>query len=276
MKLSLNRYNNLTQRVVVALVGVMIIIAAIIWSPWSYFVVFFILGLATILEFYKLTGLDGFTPLKTWGTMTGLFLYIVTFLIEMNLISFRYFLLVFPIATIIFFIKLYKKSDNKPFTNIAYTFLGIIYVFVPFSLLHVIAFRNGQYQYEVIIGILFLIWASDTGGYFSGTMFGRTKLFERVSPKKSWEGLVGGFVLTIVVAIAFSVLFDTLPMWKWIVMGVIAVISGTYGDLVESLFKRGIKIKDSGRTLPGHGGFLDRFDALLLSVPFMAPFILLF
>jgi len=276
MKLNLNRYNNLTQRVIVALVGVMVIIVAIIWSPWSYFIVFLALGLATILEFYKLTGLDGFMPLKTWGTLTGLLIYTVTFLVEMGLISYRYYLLIFPVSAIIFFIKLYKKSDDRPFTNIAYTFLGIIYVFVPFSLLHIIAFRTGHFQYEVIIGILFLIWASDTGGYFSGTLFGRTKLFERVSPKKSWEGLAGGFVLAIIMAIVFSVLFDTLPMWKWIGMGIIAVISGTYGDLVESLFKRGIHIKDSGKILPGHGGFLDRFDALLLSVPFMAPFILLF
>jgi len=276
MKLNLNRYNNLTQRVIVALVGVMVIIVAIIWSPWSYFIVFLALGLAYILQFYKLTGLDGFIPLKTRGTLTGLLIYTVTFLVEMGLISYRYYLLIFPVSAIIFFIKLYKKSDDRPFTNIAYTFLGIIYVFVPFSLLHIIAFRTGHFQYEVIIGILFLIWASDTGGYFSGTLFGRTKLFERVSPKKSWEGLAGGFVLAIIMAIVFSVLFDTLPMWKWIGMGIIAVISGTYGDLVESLFKRGIHIKDSGKILPGHGGFLDRFDALLLSVPFMAPFILLF
>lgn len=276
MKLNLNNYNNLTQRVVVALIGVLIIVSAIVWNPWAYFVVFLVLGVASILEFYKLTGLDGFTPLKTWGTLTGLVIYTITFLVEMDLISYRYYLLIFPVSTIIFFIKLYKKSDEKPFTNIAYTFLGIFYVFVPFALLHVIAFKSGVYQYEIIIGILFLIWASDTGGYFTGTLFGRTKLFERVSPKKSWEGLVGAFILSLVIALVFSVYFESLPVWKWIGLGIIAVISGTYGDLVESLFKRSIKIKDSGESLPGHGGFLDRFDALLLSTPFMAPFILLF
>ncbi len=275
MKLNLNRYNNLTQRVIVALFGVGIIVAAIVWSAWTYFIVFLILGVASILEFYKLTGLEGFTPLKTWGTITGLTIYIVTFLVEMGLVPNRYFLLIFPVAALVFFIKLYKKSDERPFTNIAYTYLGIIYVFVPFSLLHVIAFRAGDYRYELIIGILFLIWASDTGGYFSGTKFGRTKLFERVSPKKSWEGFIGGFILSILVALVFSFVFRELSTWKWMGMGVIAAVSGTYGDLVESLFKRGIRIKDSGKGLPGHGGFLDRFDALLLSIPFMAPFILL-
>lgn len=275
MKLNLSRYNNLTQRVIVALIGVMVIVAAIVWSAWTYFIVFLVLGTITILEFYRLTGLEGFTPLKTWGTVTGLTIYTLTFLIEVKLLPSVYFLLIFPVAAIVFFIKLYKKSDQRPFTNIAYTYLGIIYVFIPFSLLHVIAFRTGSYDYKLIIGMLFLIWASDTGGYFSGTRFGRTKLFERVSPKKSWEGFVGGFILAILVALAFSYFFKEIPVWKWTGMGVIAAISGTYGDLVESLFKRGIKIKDSGTGLPGHGGFLDRFDALLLSVPFMAPFILL-
>ncbi len=271
----MSQYNNLTQRVIVALFGVGIIVAAIVWSAWTYFIVFMVLGVASILEFYKLTGLEGFTPLKTWGTITGLTIYTLTFLIETEWIPAGYFLLIFPVAAIVFLIKLYKKSDERPFTNIAYTYLGIIYVFVPFSLLHVIAFRTGGYRFEIIIGILFLIWASDTGGYFSGTKFGKTKLFERVSPKKSWEGFVGGFILSILVAIIFSIIFKELPMWKWVGMGVIAAVSGTYGDLVESLFKRGINIKDSGKDLPGHGGFLDRFDALLLSIPFMTPFILL-
>lgn len=276
MKSPLNKYSNLTQRVVVALIGVFVIIGAIYWQPWSYFAVFLLITFFSIREFYKLIGIDGYLPLTFWGTLVGVLIYTFTFLVQMKHINPIIFYLVFPVGSVIYFIKLYKKSDNKPFTNIAYTFLGILYVAVPFSLLHVIAFCTGKYQFELVTGILLLTWASDTGGYFAGTLFGRTKLFQRISPKKSWEGFVGGAVLTLAVAFVLSVYIDLLPWWKWMTIGILTVIAGTYGDLVESLFKRSINIKDSGASLPGHGGFLDRFDALLLSLPFIAAFLKLF
>jgi phosphatidate cytidylyltransferase len=266
---------NLSQRIIVALMGVLIMISGIIFSPWTYFVVFFIVCLLSLLEFYKLSGLDGYTPLKTWGSFSGMLIYTLIYLDMMNLITEKIYLIIFPVSAVIFFIKLYKSSDERPFSNIAYTFLGIIYVALPFSLLHMIAFYNGKYHYEIVIGILFLTWASDTGGYFAGTHFGRTKLFERISPMKSWEGFLGGLLLTILIAFGISHVFPILPLWKWIACGFITVIAGTYGDLVESLFKRSIKIKDSGTMLPGHGGFLDRFDAMLLSIPFVAAFLIL-
>lgn len=276
MRSRLNKYSNLTQRVIVAVVGVAIIISAICWQSWSYFAVFLVITFFSIKEFYKLVGIDGHLPLSSWGTLTGILIYTFTFLAQKSMIDADIFYLVFPFGSIIYFIKLYKKSDVKPFTNIAYTFLGILYVAVPFSLMHVIAFCTGEYRFEIITGILLLTWASDTGGYFAGTMFGRTSLFKRISPKKSWEGFIGGAVLTLIIAFAISHYADIFPLWKWMVIGLLTVITGTYGDLVESLFKRSIKIKDSGESIPGHGGFLDRFDALLLSLPFIAAFLRLF
>ncbi len=276
MRLRLDKYSNLTQRVIVAILGVLVIISGIYWHEWTYFTVFLIIVFFTIREFYKLVGLDGFLPLTFWGTLMGIFIYTFTFLVQMDLMDLEWFYLIFPLSSIIYFIKLYKKSDAKPFTNIAFTFLGILYVAIPFSLLHVIAFCMGSYQFELVVGILLLTWASDTGGYFAGTMFGKTKLFLRVSPKKSWEGFVGGTILTLLIAFVMSNYTDILPLWKWLMIGILTVTAGTYGDLVESLFKRSINIKDSGETLPGHGGFLDRFDALLLSLPFVAAFLKLF
>lgn len=276
MKSRLDKYNNLTQRVIVAILGVVIIISAIYWQAWSYFAVFLIITFLSLREFYKLVGLDGYLPLATWGTISGILIYTFTFLVQKDIIEPVIFYLVFPFSSIIFFIKLYKKSDVKPFTNIAYTFLGIFYVAVPFSLLHIIAFCTGHYQFELVTGILLLTWASDTGGYFAGTLFGKTKLFLRISPKKSWEGFVGGAVLTLVIAFLLSSFVPILPLWKWMTIGILTVTAGTYGDLVESLFKRSINIKDSGESIPGHGGFLDRFDALLLSLPFIAAFLKLF
>ena len=276
MKFTLNKMNNLAQRIIVAIIGVFLILGFIYWGPWTFFVTFFIICAMTLREFYKLIGLDGFLPLVFWGVFTGMAIFCISFLIQIKLINNEFLFLIFPISAIIFFIKLYKKSDVKPFTNIAYTFLGIVYVAVPFALLNVIAFSAGNYHFEIVMGVLFLTWASDTGGYFAGTMFGKTKLFERISPMKSWEGFVGGAILTFLVAIGLSAFFDIFPLWKWIIMGILTVVAGTYGDLVESLFKRGIKIKDSGKILPGHGGFLDRFDALILSLPFIAAFLKVF
>jgi phosphatidate cytidylyltransferase len=151
--------------------------------------------------------------------------------------------------------------------------MGIIYVSLPFSLLNISVFFKGTYSYHVIMGTMLILWACDTGAYFSGKAFGRRKLFQRISPKKTWEGSIGGGILAVTVGILFSYIFTDLPMWKWICISVIIVIAGTYGDLVESLFKRSINIKDSGKSIPGHGGFLDRFDSLLLSAPFIAAFI---
>ncbi len=276
MRSHLDKYSNLTQRVIVAVLGVLVIISGIYWHEWTYFAIFLLIVFFTIQEFYRLVGLDGFLPLTFWGSLVGIFIYTCTFLVQMNLMDLEWFYLIFPLSSIIYFIKLYKKSDEKPFTNIAFTFLGILYVAIPFSLLHVIAFCMGSYQFELVVGILLLTWASDTGGYFAGTMFGKTKLFLRISPKKSWEGFVGGTILTLLIAVAMSYYADILPLWKWLMIGILTATAGTYGDLVESLFKRSINIKDSGETLPGHGGFLDRFDALLLSLPFIAAFLKLF
>ena len=272
----LNSYSNLRQRVIAAFLGGSIIIFAAWFSSWTYFCVFFLICMFAQLEFYKLTGLDGMLPLKFWGTFTGMFLFTLSFLVEKHIMSYHYYFLMFPVASGTFFIKLYRKSDLKPFTNIAYTFLGIIYVAVPFALLNVCVFIKNYYSHQIVLGLLFIIWASDTGAYFAGTKFGKTKLFERISPKKSWEGSLGGTVAALIMALIIAWFYGDLLLWEWLVLALITVVTATYGDLVESLFKRSIAIKDSGTTIPGHGGFLDRFDGLLLSVPFILAYLILF
>ena len=226
---------------------------------------------------YKLSGLDGMLPLKSFGTFLGLMIFCLTFLVEKEHLPMKYFYLIFPIVSLTFFIKLYKKTDKKPFTGVAYTFLGLFYVAVPFSLLNLAVFSvDATYNYQIIIGCLLILWASDTGAYFAGTKFGKTKLFERVSPKKSWEGFLGGAFSAIGVAFVLTRYFHVIEDWKWLVIAGIIIIAGTYGDLIESLFKRSIEIKDSGKGLPGHGGFMDRFDGLLLSAPFITAFLKIF
>lgn len=276
--MGLRNLSNLQQRVIAAIVAVPLLVFCIQYSDFTFFGLFLLIGILAQLEFYKLIGtMEGNLPLKFFGTFCGIVLQTLTFLIEKGLIAYSNYYILSPLLTLIFFIKLYKEKDQNPFQNIAFTFLGIIYVALPFALFTVLAFvKNETYDPQIILGCLFLLWASDSGAYFAGTKFGKTKLFERVSPKKSWEGSMGGFIAAMVVAVILGKYFTNYNTMEWVIIGVIIVIAGTYGDLVESLFKRSINIKDSADTIPGHGGFLDRFDGLLLSIPFIIPFVKLF
>lgn len=276
MSYPLKKYNNLTQRLVTGILGSAGIIAAVSFGEWTYFLVFFIICLFTLLEFYKLVGLDGLLPQKAYGTLCGVLIYCLSFFIARNSIPNQYYILIFPLISCVYMIKLYKKFERKPFTNIAFTFLGIFYVAIPFALLNIAVFDGGQYNYEIIFGSLFILWASDTGAYFAGTLFGKRKLFERISPKKSWEGFIGGAVLALVFVFGLAQYLHSLTLQQWIVVGLIIIVGGTFGDLIESLLKRSIEIKDSGDSLPGHGGFLDRFDGLLISAPFIVAYLEIF
>jgi len=276
------KYSNLTQRLITGILGSAAIIAGVSYSEWTYFAIFFIICLFTLLEFYNLVGLDGLAPQKAFGTLCGVLIFCLSFFIEGHIavngqpMPTTFYILIFPLISCIYMIKLYKKFERKPFTNIAFTFLGIFYVVVPFVLLNVIVFDEGVYNFEIILGSLLILWASDTGAYFAGTFFGKRKLFERISPKKSWEGFIGGAVLALIFAYGSSQFLHTLTISQWIIVGVIIIVGGTFGDLIESLLKRSIEIKDSGDSLPGHGGFLDRFDGLLISAPFIAAYLEIF
>jgi phosphatidate cytidylyltransferase len=272
----LGKYSNLTQRIITGLVGAATVIFCVWYSDLTYFFIFFIICILSLWEFYRVSGLDGMLPQKTFGTLCGMVIFSLSFFIERGDIPSQYYFLIFPLVSCTYLIKLYKKFERKPFTNIAFTFLGIFYIAIPFSLLNIAAFEKGHYNFQIIFGCLFILWASDTGAYFAGTRFGRRKLFERISPKKSWEGALGGALLAMVFAVGVAHYFHSLALWQWLTIGVIIIVGGTFGDLVESLLKRSVEIKDSGDTLPGHGGFLDRFDGLLISAPFIVAFLEIF
>ncbi|MBX2965249.1 MAG: phosphatidate cytidylyltransferase [Cyclobacteriaceae bacterium] len=276
MNKALTKYNNLTQRLITGILGAAAIITGIAYSEWTYLAIFLFICFFSLLEFYNLVGLEGLLPLKTLGTLSGTVVYLLSFFVERGDVSSRYYLLLFPLLSLTYMIKLYKKSEAKPFTNIAYTFLGIFYVAIPFALLNHAAFDNGYYNFEIILGALLILWASDTGAYFAGTLFGKRKLFERISPKKSWEGFWGGAALAFAMMYGLSFYFQSLTLINWFIVALLIIVGGTFGDLVESLLKRSIAIKDSGDSLPGHGGFLDRFDGLFISAPFIVAYLELF
>ncbi len=188
-------------------------------------------------------------------------------------------MLIIPLLFAVFIIELFRNQP-QPIANIAFTILGIEYVAVPFTLLHGLSyFKNmnfsSDYGFEVLMGYFFILWANDTGAYFVGRSLGKHKLFERISPKKTWEGSFGGALSGLLVAYANFLLFPALSLWVWIGIALIVVIFGSIGDLVESLFKRSLQIKDSGNILPGHRGVLDRFDGIFISAPMVYAFLIL-
>ena len=273
MTSDLNKFSELKKRLFSALLGASVIISSIVWSEWTYFLVFFTICILAQWEFYRLVRIQDYLPIRFWGVFIGGLLFILTFFIERGDLDGKYLFLRFPIASVIFIFKLYKKDDPNPFVNIALFYLGISYVALPFALINIIVFADGDYTYQILLGLMLIIWYSDTGAYFAGTAFGKTKLFERISPKKSWEGSLGGALVATGLAYIAATYFDRLNLWEWLIIAAIVVVAGTYGDLVESHFKRSMSIKDSGNSIPGHGGFFDRFDSLILAVPFIVVFL---
>ncbi|MEM6643486.1 MAG: phosphatidate cytidylyltransferase [Bacteroidota bacterium] len=272
----MSKYPDLLPRILSASVGALIIIFSLVWSQWGFFAVFLMISCFTMIEFYRLMRLQDYLPIRFLGVAVGGLLFIGMFLIEGGYLPSVYHFALFPLASFVFMIKLYKKNDVHPFINIALFYLGILYVAVPFAFTNLLVFYSGEYSYEIMIGLLLLTWANDVGAYFTGILFGRTKLFERISPKKSWEGSIGGAATALLMSLVIGFYFTGLDPLEWISVAIIVVIAGTYGDLVESHFKRSIRIKDSGTIIPGHGGFLDRFDSLLIAVPFVVVFLYLF
>ncbi|MEO1652099.1 MAG: phosphatidate cytidylyltransferase, partial [Bacteroidota bacterium] len=162
------------------------------------------------------------------------------------------------------------------FEQIGITLLGLVYVMLPFASLHLAVFWEGQFHYQIILGIFFIVWIHDIGAYFIGSRYGRRQLFPRISPNKSWEGTVGGAILAWTMAFLLAQYLQDLSLAQWLVIASIIIVLGTHGDLIESMLKRNIRLKDSSEILPGHGGFLDRFDNLLISAPFIALFLKIF
>lgn len=265
--------NNLALRILTALIGVGAIIAATVLSPWAFAGVFVLIMLITLKEFYGLARQSGRRPYEVWGLGFSLITYVLFFCYFQLELSPELFWLLPALFAIVFIYPLQAMKTSHAISCLAITTLGVVYIAFPFALMHPIAFIGGEYQYELILGMLFLQWANDTGAYFVGKTIGKTKLFEKVSPKKTWEGTIGGFVFGLILAYAGFSIFGIMNLYEWLGLAAIIGVFGTIGDLAESLFKRTLAIKDSGRSLPGHGGFLDRFDGLLLSLPFTTAYL---
>ena len=238
-------------------------------------------GLVTGLTIWEFTGLvndrDGVTVNQLIATVAGVYFFLAMAGFCSGMTPPSVFL---PyLVTLIYLLvsELYLKQED-PVHDWAYTMMSQLYIALPFSMLNVLAFQSDaegvHYVWTLPLSVFVFLWINDTGAYLCGSLLGKHKLFPRISPGKSWEGSIGGGILVMIVAVLVWYLLEQyeqnalgLSALEWAGLGLVIVIFGTWGDLVESLFKRTLGIKDSGHILPGHGGMLDRFDSSLMAIP---------
>jgi len=269
--------NNLGKRILTGVALIVIITLAVSAGQVGFILLILVINLLALREFYRLFHIYTTSFHQAAGIILSLCVLVTFTLFVTGRGDWKVLLINIFFAFGIFIGELYLKSQNL-FQSLAFTFLGIICITVPLCFFIGIAFLpagTGVYHYEIILGYFFILWAGDSGAYFIGSHFGRHSLFKRVSPKKTWEGSLGGMFCVLLVAYVISYSFTTINPVNWIIAALIINITGTFGDLIKSLMKRSLHIKDSGKILPGHGGMLDRFDTLLASAPFAFCFLVL-
>lgn len=284
--------NNLAQRAITSVIGASVLIFAMVWNEYSLIALLYMISFLVHFEYlrtvqkFKSGGVRIFEYVLNLLVAAALFaipLYSMNQLYS-SVYSVHLSIIISGITGLIFSVFLYDLFSNRenPFQNISMNITGIIYCVLPFILLFqctkIIEFKMNTpglhyspeiHPYYFVLGYFLIVWTNDVMAYFTGRAIGKHKLFERISPKKTWEGFFGGFIFSIGAAILISWYLFFLTTIDWIIIAIIISVFGTLGDLVESMLKRSLQVKDSSNILPGHGGFLDRFDATLIAAPFV-------
>lgn len=256
------------MRTLSGFVFVIVIIGSILLHSYAFLLVFTLVSAFAVREFHKLTNLKGQIEVNFVMAILGaIILFVTSYLHAANIIRYPVYSVYGLYLVIVFISELYRRKAN-PINNWAYFVLGQLLVALPFALLNFIAFIDASvYKPLILIAVFATIWVNDTGAYVFGISFGKHRLFERISPKKSWEGFVGGALAALGSGYVFSLVIPEISLIQWLLFSEIVVVAGTFGDLLESQLKRTVHIKDSGNIIPGHGGLLDRFDSMLLAAP---------
>lgn len=259
---------NFITRSLSALIYTVVIVSSVLFGPRTYELLIVLVSFVCFFEFQRMLKYKN-KGLLLVGLLINLGLMVQAFSIYTGELKDIGVIMALLLGSIAFIIELFShKSD--PYNELGKLFLNLAYISIPFALAIRIPFMSdGEYKPEIVLGIFLLIWANDTFAYLTGMAFGKHKLIERISPKKTIEGFIGGLVLTYVAGFLFSEFTEVLSRADWFIITNIIGIFGVTGDLVESMFKRKAGIKDSGNIMPGHGGFLDRFDSFIFSVPFI-------
>jgi len=268
---------NFIKRTLTGILFVAVLVGCILYTPTTFGLLFALITGLAVWEFGTLINQSGQAVInRPICGLAGVYLFLAVMGFSENLFGGEVFVPYLIMLIYLLVAELYLRRPN-PMNNWAYTMMSQLYVALPFALLSVLYFYPVQMmQGEALtvavtpmlpLSVFIFLWASDSGAYLVGSLIGKHRLFERISPKKSWEGSIGGGVLALVAAWTLWYFFPIMPLWQWIGMALVVVVFGTWGDLVESLLKRQLGIKDSGHILPGHGGILDRFDSSMLAVP---------
>ena len=237
----------------------------------SYLSVFVVIIFLSSREYYKILSNNGFKPNYNLGVFLSVVIFVTTYFYTSNesLIGIHFILV--PILPLVCLSALYSSDNHQTLSNVSVTFFGILYISLPISLLNFIVFSDYNYNSIYLMATLLFLWTSESAAYFGGSLFGKKKLFESVSPMKTWEGVLFGLIANVILAYLIHVYlwssFQSLTFW--ILFSIVVLISGVFGDLFESLLKRNFNLKDSSNKLPGHGGFLDRFDSFFFVIPYV-------
>lgn len=265
--------NNFIQRAITGGIFVILLVGCTLYSPLSFGILFTLISALSVHEFAHLINSKGEVRInKTITALGGAYLFLALMGFCTSASDARIFLPYLALLLYLMITELYLKRDN-PLGNWAFSMLSQLYIALPFALLNVLAYHNSietssvTYNPILPLSIFVFIWLNDTGAYCVGSLIGKHRLFERISPKKSWEGSIGGGILSIASSFIFAHYFPFLNITQWAGLALTVVVFGTWGDLTESLMKRQLGIKDSGTILPGHGGMLDRFDSALMAIP---------
>ena len=265
--------SNFLQRAITGILFVGVLVGCILYDPWTFSALFVVISALTIREFgHLINQVEGVSINKNITMLAGVYLYMAVMAFCTNLSGSKIFLPYLLLIMYLMISELYLKKEN-PVMNWAYSMLSQLYIALPFAMLNVLSFHTSpmdtsvSYNPILPLSVFVFIWLSDTGAYCVGALIGRHRLFERISPKKSWEGSIGGGIVAIGSSFIFAHYFPIMNMAEWAGLALIVVIFGTWGDLTESLLKSQLHIKDSGAILPGHGGMIDRFDSALMAIP---------
>ena len=256
--------NEVLKRTFSGIVYIALLVGALLFSDTSFLLLFGVFFLLAVYEFCKL-----FQISKIAGFVTALLISSSFFFIHNSELN-KIYLIVLPFSCYLIF-DLFKNNFSTDHSFIQKIVHLTGYVIVPFLILTQLPFNNNEYAPFILLSIFVMIWCNDTFAYICGRLFGKHKLYERISPKKTIEGFAGGLVFT---QIAAFMVFKFLPVQNisltfWLVIGLTVSIMGTLGDLIESKYKRQANVKDSGSVMPGHGGVLDRLDSIIFAAPFL-------
>lgn len=260
---------NLYTRTITGIIFVALIIGSLILHPLAFVAIIYVLMVAGLLEFFRLASNNNVYPQRVVGYIVGSIVFFIPAIAALGMISPKS-IAFLPLLIFAFIItELFRNKPNS-LQNITFSIFPVVYISIPLSILIFLTsaiVTNNQPHWHIAFSFFIILWSHDTFAYLTGMALGKHKLFEKISPKKTWEGTIGGMIFGLVAAYVLSLLFIELNTLQWIAGALIITVSGTFGDLSESLLKRSFKVKDSGHIFPGHGGVLDRFDAVLFAAP---------